>query len=78
MYLLLEVVLGLVLVLPADLFIVRGLQGLLQGQIIAVPIRTLHILDQLTFTLNLVTGPLVCVGIGILLHLLRREQVNVQ
>jgi hypothetical protein len=77
-YLLLEIVLGILLVLPADLWIVRGLQGLLQGQIFAVQIRTLYILDQLTFMLNLVTGPLVCVGIGILLRLLRRKQANVQ
>jgi hypothetical protein len=73
-YLLLEGVLGILLVLPADLWIVRGLQGLLQVQIFAFPIRTLYILDQFTFTLNLVTGPLVCVGIGILLRLLRSRR----
>lgn len=78
MYLLLESVLGILLVLPADLWIVRGLQGLLQGQLFAIQIRTLYILDQTTFILNLVTGPLVCVGIGILLRLLRRKQENVQ
>ena len=77
-YLLLESVLGILLVLPADLWIVRGLQGLLQVQIFAFPIRTLYILDQSTFILNLVTGPLVCVGIGILLRLLRSRQANVQ
>ncbi len=77
-YLLLESVLGILLVLPADLWIVRGLQGLLQVQILAFPIRTLYILDQFTFILNLVTGPLVCVGIGILLRLLRSRQTNVQ
>ena len=77
-YLLLESVLGILLVLPADLWIVRGLQGLLQVQIFAFPIRTLYILDQFTFILNLVTGPLVCVGIGILLRLLRSKQANVQ
>ncbi len=77
-YLLLESGLGILLVLPADLWIVRGLQGLLQVQILAFPIRTLYILDQFTFILNLVTGPLVCVGIGILLRLLRSRQANVQ
>jgi hypothetical protein len=77
-YLLLESVLGILLVLPADLWIVRGLQGLLQVQIFAFPIRTLYILDQFTFILNLVTGPLVCVGIGILLRLLRSRQTNVR
>ena len=55
--------------LPADLFIVRGLEGLLQGPIIAFQIRTLHILDQATFTLNLITGPLVCLGLAMLLRL---------
>jgi hypothetical protein len=77
-YLLLESVLGILLVLPADLWIVRGLQGLLQVQIFAFPIRTLYILDQFTFILNLATGPLVCVGIGILLRLVRSKQANVQ
>ena len=77
-YLLLEGVLGILLVLPADLWIVRGLQGLLQVEIFAFPIRTLYILDQFTFILNLVTGPLVCVGIGILLRLLRSRQANVR
>ena len=65
--LVLEIVLGLLLVLPADLLISRGLRGLLQDQILAVPIRTLYILNPLTFTLNLLFGPLVCAGIGLLL-----------
>jgi len=69
LYLLLELLLGLFLVLPANLFIVRGLEGLLQGPIIAFQIRTLHILDQPTFTLNLITGPLVCLGLAMLLRL---------
>jgi hypothetical protein len=68
-YLLLELLLGLFIVLPANLFIVRGLEGLLQSPIIAFQIRTLYILDQLTFTLNLITGPLVCLGIALLLRL---------
>lgn len=76
-YLLFAGVLGILLVLPADLWIMRGLQGLLQVQIFAFPLRTLYILDQTTFILNLVTGPLVCVGIGILLRLLRSKQKNV-
>jgi hypothetical protein len=68
-YLLLELLLGLFIVLPANLFIVRGLEGLLQGPVIAFQIRTLHILDQATFMLNLITGPLVCLGLAILLRL---------
>lgn len=69
MLLVLEITLGLLLVLPADLLISRGLQGLLQDQILAVPIRTLYILNPLTFTLNLIFGPLICGGIGLLLFL---------
>jgi len=77
-YLLLEIVLGLALVLPADLWIVRGLQGLLQDPIVAIPIRTLYILDQTTFVLNLVTGPLLCLALGIILRLFsdRKKQMD--
>ena len=75
LYLLLEFTLGLLLVLPADLWIVRGLQGLLQNPVVATPIRSLTILDQSTFLFNLITGPLVCLGIGILLRLSRRERM---
>jgi hypothetical protein len=71
-YLLLEIILGLAIVLPADLWIVRGLQGLLRDSIIAIPIRTLHILDQTTFVLNLLTGPLLCLAIGIIMRLFSR------
>jgi hypothetical protein len=75
-YLSLEILLGLLLVLPADLWIVRGLQGLLQNPVVAIPIRTLNILNPLTFTLNLITGPLVCLALGVILRLLstRREK----
>ena len=77
-YLVLQFALGLLLVFPADLWIVRGLQGLLQNPVISVPIRTLTILDQSTFILNLVTGPLICLGIGLLLRFSRIERVGVQ
>lgn len=75
-YLLLECILGLLLVLPADLWIVRGLQGLLQNPVIAIPIRSLNILDQSTFLFNLITGPLVCLGIGILLRLSYQKRTS--
>ncbi len=68
-YILLELLLGLFLILPANLWIVRGLEGLLQSPVIAIQIRTLHILDQFTFTLNLFSAPLICLGLGILLRL---------
>jgi len=62
--LLLEALLGLALVLPADLWIGFGLHGLLQTPNIAVLLRTLQLLNPLTFTLNLITAPLVCMIVG--------------
>src|SRR6266567_1128562 len=69
-YLVLASALGLFLVLPADLWLLDGLHGLLQVPRldVIVPISTLHILDPLTFTLNLITGPLVCLTIGALMR----------
>ena len=72
-YLFLEFLLGLLLVLPAALWIMRGLEGLLQDPVIAIPIRTLTILDSRTFFFNLITGPLLCLGIGVLLRFSRRK-----
>ena len=69
MYIFLQLFLGLFLVLPADLWIVRGLEGLLQSPVISIQIRTLHILDQTTFMLNLISGPLICLGLAVLLRL---------
>ncbi len=68
-YILLQLFLGLFLVLPADLWIVRGLEGLLQSPVISIQIRTLHILDQTTFILNLISGPLICLGLAVILRL---------
>jgi hypothetical protein len=69
-YLMLEIALGFFLVLPADLWMLGGLQGLLQVPRfdIVVPIPTLVILDQRAFVLNLITGPVVCLAIGLLLR----------
>lgn len=76
-YFALATLLGLLLVLPADLWIVRGLEGLLQNPVISIQIRTLHILDQLTFTLNLITGPLLCLGLALFLRLFYVKRVKV-
>lgn len=76
-YLALAALLGLLLVLPADLWIVRGLEGLLQNPLISIQIRTLHILNQLTFTLNLITGPILCLGLALLLRLFYIKRVQV-
>jgi hypothetical protein len=67
-YLFLEAAIGLVIVLPANLWVMRGLQGVLQFHEIVIPIRTLSILDSLTFSLNLITGPIVCISVGIVLR----------
>ena len=69
-YLALAVAPGLFLVLPANLWLLGGLHGLLQVPRldVIVPISTLHVLDPLTFILNLLTGPLVCVVVGVLLR----------
>lgn len=72
-YLLLEAILGLALVLPADLWIAQGVQGLLQVGNIIAPIFALHLLDQRTFVLNLISGPVVCMGIGAVLRWRRRK-----
>ena len=67
-YLSLAAAFGLVLVLPANLWVWRGLEGVLQFQEIVIPIRTLSILNPLTFSLNLVTGPFACMSIGVVLR----------
>ncbi len=73
-YLLLEGLLGLLLVLPADVWIMRGLEGLLRSQLFALPLRTLYILNTLTFVLNIVTGPVICLSIGVGLRVVFRTR----
>ncbi len=69
-YLMLEGVLGLLLVLPADLWMLEGLQGILQVPSLnaVLPLPSIVILDQRAFVLNLITVPLVCLGMGLLLR----------
>lgn len=62
----LESLLGLALVLPADLWMMQGLQGVFQFHNTPIPLGILRLLDPLTFALNLVTGPLLCAAIGLL------------
>jgi len=68
-FLSMEAALGLILVLPANLWVLRGLEGLIQFHDIVIPIRTISILNPFTFALNLITGPLVCVCLGIALRI---------
>jgi hypothetical protein len=74
--LLMEALLGLALVLPANLWIAFGLHGLLQLSSIAVLLRTLQLLNPLTFTLNLITAPLICVIAGAVIFGIRRNSTN--
>lgn len=74
--LLMEALLGLILVLPANLWIAFGLHGLLQLPAITVLLRTLQLLNPLTFTLNLITAPLICVIAGLVIFGIRRASIN--
>ncbi len=56
-----EALLGLLMVTPAVLWLNQGIEGVLRLQTIAIPIRTLHLLNPLTFTLDIVTGPVFCI-----------------
>jgi hypothetical protein len=74
--LLMQALLGLALVLPANLWIAFGLHGLLQLPSIAILLRTLQLLNPLTFTLNLITAPLVCVIAGTAIFGTRRKRTQ--
>lgn len=67
-YLSLAALLGLLLVIPADVWIMRGLEGLLRTPLFDLPLRTLYILNNLTFVLNLITGLLACVIVATVLR----------
>ncbi|MGH2508735.1 MAG: hypothetical protein ACRDHZ_15220 [Ktedonobacteraceae bacterium] len=64
----LETLLGLIIVLPSNLWLIRGLEGILQFQDQAVPLPPLYLLDMTTFTLNLVTGVVFSVLIGLVVR----------
>ncbi|MGZ3621896.1 MAG: hypothetical protein ACXWPG_02220 [Ktedonobacteraceae bacterium] len=68
-FLSMEAALGLILVLPANLWVLRGIEGLVQFHGIVIPIRTISILTPPMFVLNLITGPLICVSLGIILRI---------
>ena len=60
----LEALLGLALVLPADLWMMQGLQGVFQFHSIVIPLGTLRLLDPPTFFFNILTGVLIFVALG--------------
>ncbi|HET8909904.1 MAG TPA: hypothetical protein VFN23_00470, partial [Ktedonobacteraceae bacterium] len=74
-YLVLEGLFGLIIVLPSNLWIQRGLQGLLQLQTIVIPIRTLQLLDTSSFILNFLTAPVLCILIGLILWSQRTRRI---
>lgn len=59
-----EALLGLVLVLPAAIWMLQGLEGVLQLPNVVASIGTLHLLDPLSFVLDIVTAVLICVATG--------------
>lgn len=79
-FLLLEGLMGLFLTLPSDLWLLQGLKGVLQFQSIAIALRTLQLLDPTMFVLNAITGPVVCILIGLIVrrqyHLWTMPQEN--
>jgi hypothetical protein len=66
--LLLETLLGLLLVLPANLWMLRGLEGALQFGNTVVQLPTIHLLNLPLFLLNVLTGALFCVLVGLIVR----------
>lgn len=64
----LELLLGLFLILPPDLWLLQGLEGLLSlnGQDFALP--TIHFLNPTLFILNLVTGLVFCLLVSLVVR----------
>jgi len=67
-FLLLQALLGLILILPANLWMLRGLEGVLQFGNQAVQLPTFHLLNPTLFLLNLLTGALFCVLVGLIVR----------
>jgi hypothetical protein len=61
----LEALLGLILILPPNLWLLQGLEGVLQIQSFATTLPTVYFLNPVMFTLNLLTAPLFCLLVGI-------------
>lgn len=67
-YLLLEALLGLILILPANLWLLRGLEGVLELQNLIAPLPTVHLLNPTLFVLNLATGVLFCLVVALIVR----------
>lgn len=67
-FIFLEALFGLILVLPANLWLLRGLEGVLQMGGLVVKLPTIQLLNPLLFTLNLITGMVFCLIIGLIVR----------
>lgn len=68
LFLLLQTLLGLIIILPANLWLLRGLEGILQFQTLLAQLPTIQLLNPLLFTLNLLTGMLFCIIVGLIVR----------
>lgn len=67
-FLLLQALLGLILILPANLWLMRGLEGVLQFQNIFAQLPTIHLLNSILFVLNFVVGVLLSLILGLIVR----------
>ena len=67
-FLLLEALFGLILILPTNLWLLRGLEGVLQMQGLVAALPTIQLLNPTLFILNLVTGALFCLIIAMIVR----------
>jgi hypothetical protein len=67
-FIFLQALFGLILILPANLWLLRGLEGVLQMGGLVVKLPTIQLLSPLLFALNLVTGMLFCLIIGLIVR----------
>jgi hypothetical protein len=64
----LEALLGLTIILPSNLWLIRGLEGILQFQGQVIPLPPLQLLNTTMFILNLVTGVVFSVLVGLMVR----------
>lgn len=64
----LEMLLGLMVVLAPNLWLMRGLEGILQFSTLAIQLPTVSLLNPMLFTLNLATGMVFCVLVGLVIR----------
>ena len=67
-FIFLQALFGLMLILPANLWLLRGLEGVLQMGGLVVKLPTIQLLSPLLFALNLVTGMLFCLIVGLIVR----------